>query len=740
MDIKSKNSRTFSAGIKAATVSFILFFVVVFIAGIMGIVWSTDNFSYGYGAMSGVEFQSFTETRGFSNKFINLIDEAVDINLLYKSEGNIREGRAVDEEELLRNFKSYYGIVDGIITSSTTISDDYTVEIVSDSIPEELMDNFYEYSDLVSTKLRGYRSIYIQSQLDTYISIKKDLDSYKNFYYYIENARGSRVASNADKDIIKGLTQYIILDGEFLSDKMKAYTGYTNDIITNGGYRLYAGIPNEFLSGDSFYEAETQFTIKKDAFPFFVIACMSSVFLVIVLTMYIMRVAGQTCSGGKVTLCSVDKIYNDIHTIVVIGVVVLSFMTFSFLSVALFNRYETVWYFGWGAALMVVAVVETVIVLSYLCSMSRQAKAGRLLSNTLIAAICRRIGETLSGKSLTGWVVALFSLYTFICAVLFCFSKSDTRATFLLILFIFVAIMVVVKNMESLTRIMRAAKLASKGEYKNIDTRIITSTFSGFATDINNIQTGLKKSIEEAVKGERMKADLITNVSHDLKTPLTSIISYAGLLDRETLNNEVAEGYVDVLVEKSQRLKQLIEDLIEASKASSGNLSVEKTKINLKELLLQACGEFEERAEAAKLEFRLDAKNEVMIDADGKHMWRIYENLLSNVIKYAMPNSRVYVDIFKKGKYGCMTMKNTSQNEIEVNAENLAERFIRGDSSRTTEGSGLGLSIAKSLVLLQEGKFAINVDGDMFKVTVEIPLWYEDDINVDTKEEKIEEE
>lgn len=726
-----KNSRTFSAGAKTATVSFILFFVIVFIVGIMGIVWSTDNFSYGYGAMSGVEFQSFTETRGFSNKFINLLDEAVDINLLYKSEGNIREGRAVDEDELLRNFKSYYGIADGIITSSTIINDDYTVEIVSDSIPEDLMDNFYEYSDLVSTKLRGYRSIYIQSQLDTYISIKKDLDSYKNFYYYIENSKGSRVASNAEKDIIKGLNQYIILDGEFLSDKMKAYTGYTNDIITNGGYKLYAGIPNEFLSGDSFYEGEMQFTIKNDTFPFFVIACISSVFFVIVLTMYIMRVAGQTCSGGKVTLCYVDNIYNDMHTIAVIFVVILSYMIFSFLSVALFSRYETVWYFGWGAALMVLAVAETAIVLSYLCSMSRQVKAGRLLSNTLVAAICRKIGETLSGKSLTGWVVGLFWLYTLIWTILFNLGKNDRRFMPLLISIIFITAMVLVKNMQSLTRIMRAAKLASKGEYKNIDTRIITSTFYGFATDINNIQTGLKKSIEEAVKGERMKADLITNVSHDLKTPLTSIISYAGLLDREALNNKVAEGYVDVLVEKSQRLKQLIEDLIEASKASSGNLSVEKTKINLKELLMQACGEFEERAEAAKLEFRIDAKNEVAIDADGKHMWRIYENLLSNVIKYAMPNSRVYIDINKKGNYGCMTMKNTSQNEIEVNVENLAERFIRGDSSRTTEGSGLGLSIAKSLVLLQDGKFEINVDGDMFKVTVEMPLWHQNDIDMD---------
>ena len=728
MDIKLKKSKSFSPGAKAATVAFILFFVVVFIAGIMGIIWSTDSFSYGYGVMSNVEFQSFTETRGFSNKFINLIDEAVDVNLLYKSEGNIREGRAVDEEEMLRRFKSYYGIADGIITSSTVINEDYTVEIVSDSIPEELMDNFYEYSDLVSTKLRGYRSIYIQSQLDAFIYMKKDLDSYNNFYYYIENAKGSRVASNADKNIIKELNQYIILDGEFLSDKMKAYTGYTNDKITGGGYKLYAGIPNVFVEGDSFYEDAMKFAIKKEAFPIFVIGCVGSVIFVAMLTMYLMRVAGQKQSGGKVTLCSVDKMYTDVHIIIAMVVAVVSFRIFSFLSVALFNKYDTVWYFGWGAALAVLAVTETIIILNFLCSMSRQFKAGQILRNTLMAAICRKVGETLSGKSLTGWVMGLFCLYTLLWAILFNLGKEDSKYIFLLIVIIFITAMVLFKNMESLTRIMRSAKLASKGEYRNIDTKKITSTFSSFANDINNIQSGLKTSIAEAVKGERMKADLITNVSHDLKTPLTSIISYAGLLDREPLNNEVAEGYVDILVEKSQRLKQLIEDLIEASKASSGNLSVEKTKINLKELLMQACGEFEERAEAANLEFRISTINDVNIDADGKHMWRIYENLLSNVIKYAMPNSRVYVEISRRGNFSFMEMKNISQNEIEVNAENLAERFIRGDSSRTTEGSGLGLSIAKSLVLLQGGRFTIKVDGDMFKVIVEMPLWEENTV------------
>ncbi|HCT63812.1 MAG TPA: sensor histidine kinase [Lachnospiraceae bacterium] len=736
MDTKLKKSKRFSAAAKATSVAFILFFVVTFIAGAMGIVWSTDRFNYSYGAMSGEQYDSFTETRGFSNKFITLIDEAVDVNLLYKSEGNIREGRAVNKDEMLSNFNSYYGIVDGIITSSTIINDDYTVEIVKDDIPEEMMDNFYEYSNLISSKLRGYRSIYIQSQLDKYIYIKKDLDSYNNFYYYIENSKGSRVASNTEKNKITAFNQYIILDGEFLSDKMKAYTGYTSDVITNGNYKLYAGIPNEFLLGDSFYDDEKQFTVKKEAFPVFIITCIVSAFFAVTLSMYLMRIAGQQCSGDTVTLCSIDRIYNDIHLIGVIIFAILSCYILSFIYVGIFNQYETAWFYAWGGALMALAVSDTIIGLRFLCSISRQFKSGILLRNTLIATIFRKVGETLSGKSLTGWVMALFGLYTVICSALIKFGTNDSRFGLLLFIFVFIAALVVIKNMESLTSIMRAAKFASKGEYKNIDTHKITSTFLGFANDINNIQSGLKTSIAEAVKGERMKSDLITNVSHDLKTPLTSIISYAGLLDRENLNNDVAEGYVDVLVEKSQRLKQLIEDLIEASKASSGNLSVEKTKINLKELLMQACGEFEEKAQGANLEFRITAKNEVYIDADGKHMWRIYENLLSNVIKYAMPSSRIYIDIRKIGEYGYMTMKNISRNEIQVNVENLAERFVRGDYSRTTEGSGLGLSIAKSLVILQGGKFSIDVDGDMFKVTVEMPLWHEDALIEEIKEEK----
>lgn len=720
---------------KAMAVAMCLIFTVLGSISFFGIVWATDRFSYTYGAPYEGNDVEYTSTSAFAYEFTNLIDEAVDVNIVYKSEGNVREGNAVNEEELLRSFKNYYNIADGIITSSTDISDDYTVVITDPgAIPEDLMYNFYEYSDLVSTKLRGYRNVYIQSQLDSYISMKKNLDSFKNFFYYIENSDGSRVAGNCDKNLITDASQYIILSGEFLSDKMNYYTGYNNSVIADGGYVLYAGIPDTFSPGDAFYDEQREFTVRKEMFPIFIAGLIISCFAVIILIVYLARVSGQEEKGGAVYLRTVDSIYNDVH----IWLIIIGGMFSVFLGLMLFGAllytYEMLWYLCLCAVLTILAVIDMAVLLSYICSVSRQIKAKRFLYNTLVAALLRRIGETLGGKSLTGWVITLLVLYTVVCIFLSSLARYEGVFMLMLMVFVTVSVIVLIRNMESLVAIIKAAKYASRGEYKNIDVKKISSTFSAFAIDINNIQAGLQESIQEAVKGERMKADLITNVSHDLKTPLTSIITYVDLLKREKLDNDIAEGYVDVLVDKSQRLKQLIEDLIEASKASSGNLPVDKTRINLKDLILQACGEFEERAEAIGLEFRISSDGNVFVEADGKHMWRIYENLLSNVIKYAMPNSRVYIDIYEDRNFGTMIMKNVSHDEIKVNVENLAERFTRGDSSRTTEGSGLGLSIAKSLTVLQGGKFGLSVDGDMFKVKIDMPAWKE---HTDEKESEI---
>lgn len=240
--------------------------------------------------------------------------------------------------------------------------------------------------------------------------------------------------------------------------------------------------------------------------------------------------------------------------------------------------------------------------------------------------------------------------------------------------------------------------------------------------NINNIKQGMKKAVEESMKAERLKTDLITNVSHDLKTPLTSIINYTDLLKKEKIENENAKKYIDILEKKSKKLKILTEDLIEVSKISSGNETVALEKIDFKELVLQANGEFAEKFEEKNLEVISNLPKEaVIVDLDGKKMWRVLENLYQNVYKYSLENTRVYVDLAVHDNI-VFTIKNISKEKLNISPDELMERFIRGDSSRHTGGNGLGLSIAKDLSKLNGGTLKIEIDGDLFVSRLELPL------------------
>ena len=237
---------------------------------------------------------------------------------------------------------------------------------------------------------------------------------------------------------------------------------------------------------------------------------------------------------------------------------------------------------------------------------------------------------------------------------------------------------------------------------------------------VNDIAGGFKNAIEENLKAERLKTELITNVSHDIKTPLTSIINYVDLLKKEDIKDEKIKEYIEILDNKSQRLKKLTEDLVEASKASSGNVKLNIESINIKELINQTIGEFKDRLEKRNLQIEVDMPIEdVKIDADNRYMYRIMENLFGNISKYAQENSRVYVDVKKVNKKINISIKNISKDKLNISSDELMQRFVRGDKSRYTEGSGLGLSIAKSLTELQKGTFDIIIDGDLFKVVME---------------------
>ena len=269
-------------------------------------------------------------------------------------------------------------------------------------------------------------------------------------------------------------------------------------------------------------------------------------------------------------------------------------------------------------------------------------------------------------------------------------------------------------------KLLKAGEELSQG---NLDYRVDTAKMRGplkeHGEQLNRIGEGMNKAVNERMRSEHFRTELITNVSHDIKTPLTSIINYVDLLEKEEIDNEKAREYLEVLSRQSARLKKLIDDLIEASKASTGNLNVSLERCELGVLIDQCAGEYAEKLKAAGLELVVTKPEEpVTIMADGRHMWRVFDNLLNNVCKYAMAGTRVYINLDKEAGRATVTFRNISAQQLNISGEELMERFVRGDSSRNTEGSGLGLSIARSLVQLQKGELELTVDGDLFKVTL----------------------
>ncbi len=257
----------------------------------------------------------------------------------------------------------------------------------------------------------------------------------------------------------------------------------------------------------------------------------------------------------------------------------------------------------------------------------------------------------------------------------------------------------------------------------HIDTHRMLPDLKGHADELNNLGHAISTAVDERMKSEHFKAELITNVSHDLKTPLTSIINYVDLLKKVEIIDPKAQEYIEVLDRKSQRLKKLTEDLVEASKASTGNLTVNWERLDWAQLTDQALAETGERLDAQRLTVvRSLPDAPLWVEADGRHLWRVLDNLLTNCAKYALPGTRVYVDLRSSGGWAVLSVKNISRDALDMPAERLMERFVRGDESRNQAGSGLGLSIAQSLTELQHGRFEISIDGDLFKAIVTLPL------------------
>ena len=711
-----------------------VFFLCVSVIFFCGVVFS--NVSRTWNIEEVVNQEEYYDTQLFHDQFFYVMDCVVGVHIYYQNEENISQGNAINREDLINGFKQYYWINDGIITANTEINDTYDDLIVTGEIPASLQANFEEYRYLVQNSLPIYYDMTIETQLDDYRAFKRYLDQAVNFYYYIENADGNLVAGNIDPEVLRQMPRTIVASGEFTSDSLSrnVYYNYSNSILTESGCKIYAAIADPLQQGDEFFQQQQDFSLAKESIGILFTGCVISALLAAACVLYLIRVAGQKERGGEVHYMLVDRVYNELHFLMMLLLALFSVIIAS-------NILNSIWYLGavgfWAYILTtilgIVYLIDAAAGLSYILSITRQIKGKRLLRNTLISVLIRRIASLFTGKTFRGGMIfVMFAYWAGNCVLTFflvlCLlwgNPTGCLVSFgILVFFNLFCLYLFLRALRSLKHIMISARETSKGNLDyQIDLAHISPSFLNFAEDIANIQDGLKNAVDKAVKGERMKTELITNVSHDLKTPLTSIITYADLLHKESLQNSVADSYVQVIYEKSYRLKQLIEDLIEASKASSGNLKVVKMCLDLREVTMQAVGEMEEKIEDAGLEMKLSCPEPVYIDGDGRHMWRILENLLSNTVKYAMPHSRVYVDIYAQEDEGVLVMKNISDAPMDFDASTLTERFVRGDASRTTEGSGLGLSITQSLAELQGGTFCIQVDGDLFKAIVTIPLW-----------------
>ena len=364
------------------------------------------------------------------------------------------------------------------------------------------------------------------------------------------------------------------------------------------------------------------------------------------------------------------------------------------------------------------AAAGTAMALGGLLTVVVRCKAHTLFCNTLIWRLCRAVIRAVRAVPLVWKALAFGLAYLLFTILTFQYTGGlwllgSGAALVLLGLWAF--------QWKKIRRGTREI-LSGRTDY-HIDTARMLPDLKAHAEELNNLSQAITAAVDDRMRSEHFKAELITNVSHDLKTPLTSIINYVDLLKKEDMPSEAARQYLDVLDRKSQRLKKLTEDLVEASKASTGALTVRLERINFNQLLEQAMGEYQDRFLAQDLHpMLLLPTPPVHILADGRHLWRVIDNLLSNCCKYTMPGTRVYGEIAREGDRAVLTVKNISREPLNIPAEELMERFVRGDTSRSTEGSGLGLSIARSLTELQGGQFSLVVDGDLFKAVVSFPL------------------
>ena len=604
-------------------------------------------------------------------------------------------------------------------------------------------DNYSEPGDAYST-LEGL-SLEIMTRLGSYLSTYNNLIAQpSNLIFqvcYNRSESDQNMYTNAPDmtpDAIRAMGKYCYVDGTTLGPDTNISVLPTNisqlaeasNPYDNNNYYVAIGLDTTYPHTDAYSEGYDSFQNMRVMYVGGIFCILSGV-LGMALTLYRILTAEKE---------SPLNYYDALSTESSVLLTLLGCLLAVFLSYRVFSKllHLVVKVDYWAYTDMLVSAVCIYFLLLWeTASIMRRYGAKTLWTNSIFKNAKKFLNLYFSEKRLT--MVVAFIYFCFIGANLVILSGVylsfyHGHGALKYIVGILLCVVLVVLDLWGfhymfhsaweMDKITEAVDNLSSGDTSyQIDTSLFSGKEKDLAENLNNISHGMEDVLQEQVKSERLKADLITNVSHDIKTPLTSIINYVDLIKREHIQDPKIQSYLSVLEQKSQRLKNLTEDLVEASKASSGNVKLEISDLNFTELVQQTGGEFEEKFAARRLDLVTHIPDgRLIIQADGRRLWRILENLYNNACKYAMEGSRVYVDLKEEDGMAVFTIKNVSESPLNIDASELTERFVRGDVARTTEGSGLGLSIAKNLTLLQKGTFDIIIDGDLFKALVAFPV------------------
>ncbi|MGL4523565.1 MAG: sensor histidine kinase [Bacilli bacterium] len=502
----------------------------------------------------------------------------------------------------------------------------------------------------------------------------KEIDALNGIHYYVKN--GKKIIKNNDQplDFFENQPVYYIAENGMVNSTLS----YTRYFPSMDEQILYVAASDAYIA-----EREDIWLEKMKQFETIVWSILLCSFGIVLAISYLIFAAGKNTKDDGIHLPNMDKLYSEI---LFFGIVLC--IAFPFFILEQYGYIGNV-PFSFFALVVIICVAA---VLCFTLSIVRKIKAKTIFKQSFTYIVL-----TTMMKRLNNVVRSLPVFWRML--------------------------LVTPKKARQMHHIQEGLAQFQNGNLDHIIPIYGTNIYATLAKDINNITEGLKVAVHNETKSERLKTELLTNVSHDIRTPLTSIITYIELIQKEGVDSKNMAKYIAVLEKKSARLKMLTDDLFEAAKASSGNIDVTLGSINVNALLTQGIGELENKIQPSGLIFKLTLPEPpVVVQADGRLLWRTIENLFSNVFKYALTGTRVYIDVETSENNAKIIIKNTSAFELNVHAEELLERFKRGDEARSSEGSGLGLSIAKSLTEIQGGTFTIAIDGDLFKVVVEIPL------------------